>query len=123
MGGVGDPAAGFDRLRCRHFVSPVLESARTNAERPTYVFLYLTHNGATRSVRSPPQPNPGLPGFGHFKICRKRAGPQPAGEGLRVGVVRFFAGGATEISLHHPLPSPPPQGGREQTEFAARFDS
>src|SRR5262249_27139293 len=29
----------------------------------------------------PPQPNPGLPGFGHFKACRKRASPQPAGEG------------------------------------------
>src|SRR5262249_43533254 len=38
------------------------------------------------SVCSPPQPNPGLPGFGHFKICRKRASPQPAGEGLGVGV-------------------------------------
>src|SRR5262249_27029444 len=37
---------------------------------------------AAYSVRSPPQPTPGLPGFGPFKICRKGAGPQPAGEGL-----------------------------------------
>src|SRR5262249_28062643 len=50
--------------------------------------LCLMHNHAAHSVCSPPQPNPGLPGFGRFKICRKRASPQPAGEGLGVGVHR-----------------------------------
>src|SRR5258708_13254126 len=54
-------------------------------------------------MRSPPQPNPGLPGFGHLKTCRKRASPQPAGEGLGVGVVRFF-----RRSRHHYLAAPPP---------------
>src|SRR5258707_13261702 len=51
------------------------------------IHLCCTPNRAAHSVRSPPQPNPGLPGFGRFKICRKRASPQPAGEGLGVGVV------------------------------------
>src|SRR5262249_19500258 len=32
----------------------------------------------TRRVRCAALPKPGLPGFGHFKICRKRARPQPA---------------------------------------------
>src|SRR5262245_65909866 len=45
------------------------------------------------SVCSPPQPNPGLPGFGRFKICRKRASPQPAGGGLGEGVVGMCDGG------------------------------
>src|SRR6266516_4667549 len=89
MGGVGDTAAGFDRLRCRHCVSLVFESARTNAEGAACVLSYLTHYGATHSVRSPP----------------------PCGEGLGVGVVRFFAGVATEISPYHPLPIPPPHNG------------
>src|SRR5262249_13547782 len=53
---------------------------------------------ATNSVCSPPQPNPGLPGFGHFKICRKRASPPPAGEGLGVGVHRRIT-----------APPPPPR--------------
>src|SRR5262249_25675871 len=48
--------------------------------------LCLRHSEAAYSVHSPPPPNPGLPGFGHFKTCRKRASPQPAGEGLGVGV-------------------------------------
>src|SRR5262249_33874366 len=30
----------------------------------------------------PSPTSPGLPGFGHFKICRKRASPQPAGGGV-----------------------------------------
>src|SRR5215471_8879444 len=33
-----------------------------------------------RCVRCAALPKPGLPGFGHFKICRKRASPQPAVE-------------------------------------------
>ncbi len=40
---------------------------------------------AANSVCSPPQPNPGLPGFGHLKICRKRASPQPPGGGAGGG--------------------------------------
>ncbi len=51
---------------------------------------------ATNSVRSPP----------------------PCGEGLGVGVVRC---GDTAAHFATPLPTPPPQGGREQTEFAARL--
>src|SRR5262245_27875044 len=54
-------------------------------------------------MRSPPQPNPGPPGFGHLKVCRKRASPQPAGEGLGVGVVRFF-----RRWRHHYLTAAPP---------------
>src|SRR5258707_1959944 len=71
----------------------------------------LKHIRATYSLCSPPQPNPGLPGFGHLKNCRKRANPQPAGEGLGVGVVRFFADGATVISPYHPPPHPSPTTG------------
>src|SRR6266403_6042174 len=37
--------------------------------------------------------------------------PPPCGEGLGVGVVRFWAGGATEISPHHPPPQPSPTRG------------
>jgi hypothetical protein len=77
-----------------------------------------------RSVYSPPQPNPGLPGFGHFTICRKRASPQPAGKGLGVGVARFLR----RWRQHHltaPPPSPPlpRKRGRVQTEFVACADS
>src|SRR6476469_8217966 len=62
---------------------------------------------AAHSVHSPPHPNPELPGFGRFEICRKRASSQPAGEGLGLGVA---VGGR---SLRHnsdppPLPNPPP---------------
>jgi hypothetical protein len=46
----------------------------------------LEHNSAAISVRSPP----------------------PCGEGLGVGVVQLFAGGANVISLHHPPPQPSP---------------
>src|SRR5262249_8713672 len=46
--------------------------------------------------------------------------PPSCGEGLGVGVARLFADRATIISPHHPLPNPPPQGGREKTESAAR---
>ena len=60
--------------------------------------LSLKHNGAQHSVCSPP----------------------PCGEGLGVGVVRRGAIGASRKDP--PSPSPPPQGGREQTEFAARTD-
>ncbi|TMJ89989.1 MAG: hypothetical protein E6G76_07050 [Alphaproteobacteria bacterium] len=48
--------------------------------------------------------------------------PPPCGEGLGVGVARCFSDGATNIPRTTPLPTPPPQGGREQTEFAARAD-
>src|SRR6266446_8987372 len=62
---------------------------------------------ATISVCSPPHPNSGLPEFGTLD-GRSRVNPTSAGEGLGVGVVRFCAGGATEISLHHPPPQPSP---------------
>jgi hypothetical protein len=81
------------------------------------------------SVHSPPQPNPGLPGFGHLKICRKRASPQPAGEGLGVGVARFFRRWRHR-ALTAPPPSPPlphkgggstpSAGGGERTECGAQ---
>jgi hypothetical protein len=44
--------------------------------------------------------------------------PPPCGEGLGVGVVRC---GNAVPDCTTPLPTPPPQGGREQTEFAALF--
>src|SRR5260370_16935549 len=63
---------------------------------------------------------------GHVPIylMHKRAlywanSPPPCGEGLGVGVVRW------SNTLPHcttPLPNPPPQGGREQPEFAAHSD-
>src|SRR5260221_14756344 len=52
--------------------------------------------------------------------ARAVCSPPPCGEGLGVGVVRYFAVGAIVISPHYPpLPTPPPQGGREQTELAS----
>src|SRR5262249_50977090 len=63
-----------------------------------HLCLCLNRNEAAYSVHSPP----------------------PCGEGLGVGVVVW---GNVSASPHHPLPNPPPQGGREQTEFAARADS
>jgi hypothetical protein len=42
---------------------------------------------AANSVCSPPQPMPGLPGFGDLKTCRKRASPQPAGRGWGWGSI------------------------------------
>jgi hypothetical protein len=79
---------------------------------------------AAKSVCSPPQPYPGLPGYGPFEISRKRASPQPAGEGLGVGVMRCFVTSATEISLHDPHPGasrrPSPQGvGKTEREALA----
>src|SRR5712691_6756666 len=88
---------------------------------------------AANSVCSPPQPNPGLPGFGHFEICRKRASPQPAGEGVGVGVPRNSSPASEPISARSgrtlgnssfslattPTPNPSPQGGGEHTESAA----
>src|SRR6266436_6640323 len=85
----------------------------------------------THSVCSPPQPNPGLPGFGRFKICRKRASPQPAGEGLGVGVVRFLPRWRDHHFTAPPPPRPPslrsaadpPHKGEGKIESAAHADS
>src|SRR5499427_5138643 len=44
--------------------------------------------------------------------------PPPCGEGLGVGV---SVGARASRHNYDPLPTPPPQGGREQTESAARF--
>ncbi len=52
--------------------------------------------------------------FTHMRL------PCPCGEGLGVGVARLLQ---LRCQSHHPLPTPPPQGVREQTEFAARDDS
>src|SRR5262249_54829772 len=60
-------------------------------------FLTLMYGGAAISVGSPP----------------------PCGEGLGVGVAQLIAGGAMSPHRTTPLPTPPPQGGREQTESAA----
>src|SRR5262249_13689075 len=68
---------------------------------------------------SPPRPNPGLPGFGRLKICRKRASPQPAGEGRRLKRVyarlrRAMAPGWGSCGdpLTDPHPQPLPTRGR-----------
>src|SRR5262245_53643145 len=63
-----------------------------------HVCLCLTHNDAARSVQSLPLVGRGW-GWGS--------------RDWRTAVCH----------AHHPLPNPPPQGGREQTEFAARADS
>src|SRR4051794_40666434 len=54
-------------------------------------------NVAAHSVCSPPQANPGLPGFAQFQVCRKRASPQPAGEGLGVGVDVILFGAYVDV--------------------------
>src|SRR3984893_870060 len=91
--------------------------------RPSFLLEHvrscLKHVGPTCSVCSPPQPNPGLPGFGHFKNCRKRASPQPAGEG--VGVAPFFRSWRIKISPRSPRPSPPPQGGEGADRVCRRL--
>src|SRR5262249_33505821 len=38
-----------------------------------HVCFCLKRFGTARSLHSPPQPNPGLPGFGHFKETRVNA--------------------------------------------------
>src|SRR5262245_46921205 len=43
--------------------------------------------------------------------------PPPSGEGLGWG-----RSGATDVCNNYPLPTPPPQGGREPTEYVARAD-
>src|SRR5215470_2221593 len=60
--------------------------------------LAWMHDGAADSVRFPP----------------------PCREGLGVGVVQFCADVATSAHSWDPHPYPSPQGGGEQTEFAAR---
>src|SRR6476619_2412711 len=73
---------------------------------------------AAYSVHSPPQPTPACRGWPDL-YCRERASPQPAGEGLGVGVV---IGGPSSRHNYDPPPNPPPQGGREHTECAACVD-
>ncbi len=46
--------------------------------------------------------------------------PPPCGEGLGVGVPRLWR--QCCLTAPPPSPNPPPQGGREHTEFAARAD-
>src|SRR5262249_27784851 len=46
--------------------------------------------------------------------------PSPLWGGLAVGVE---VGGCISCNNNDPLPSPPPQGGREQAEFVARSNS
>jgi hypothetical protein len=68
----------------------------------------MVNSSATFRVGSPPQPNPGLPGFGHAYVCRKRASPQPTGEGLGVGV---GVGGYISCNNDDPPPQPSPARG------------
>src|SRR2546429_152085 len=70
-------------------------AAVVSDNRRRLVIMSVQANCAAHSVCSPPQPNPGLPGFGRFKFCRKRASPQPAGGGWGVGVLVRHAPGAT----------------------------
>src|SRR5262249_11489687 len=58
----------------------------------------------------------------HILAAGAVGSPPPCGEGFGVGVVRFLRRWRHPF-LHctTPLPSPPPQGGREQTELAAGF--
>jgi hypothetical protein len=90
----------------------------------------LKHISATYSVCSPPQPNPGLPGYGHLKICRKRTSPQPAGEELGVRVQQRITGrppprrhSASKTRVNALKAPTLPTRGRVKTEFAARAGS
>src|SRR5229473_1630359 len=98
----------FDAPTAKREAAPKAVPAPATDDEPAPPRLRIVHDrdrgGATHSVGSPPQPNPGLPGFGHLKFGRKRASPQPAGEGL--GVVRC---GDTVPGRSDPLPTPPPQ--------------
>ncbi len=98
----------FDGPIAKREAAPKAVPAPATDDEPAPPRLRIVHDrdrgGATHSVGSPPQPNPGLPGFGHLKFGRKRASPQPAGEGL--GVVRC---GDTVPGRSDPLPTPPPQ--------------
>src|SRR6516225_10935821 len=46
-----------------------------------HVCLCLKHNETAHPVRSPPPPNPGLPGFGHFKFAGSGQARSRLGEG------------------------------------------
>ena len=54
--------------------------------------------------------------FGVSDAAHSVRSPPPCGEGLRVGVAMWGNSAAPRTT---PLPSPPPQGGRERTEFVA----
>ncbi len=75
----------------------------------------LTKNSAAHSVDPPPQATRARAGCA-LSIA-SRAGPTCDGEGLGVGVREI--GAPTSPNQTTPLPTPPPQGGREQTECAA----
>ncbi|MGA3308578.1 MAG: hypothetical protein ABSD08_08185 [Xanthobacteraceae bacterium] len=72
------------------------------------------------SANSLPQPNSGVPEFGQCKSDRSRKHPTSVGEGLGVGVGRFYAGVNALTPPPDPPPFPPPQGGREQTVRRSR---
>src|SRR5258706_593119 len=69
--------------------------------------------GAAHSVCAPPQPNPGLPGFGHLRFAGSGQARSRLGRGWGWGSESVDAFRATTTT---PLPTPPPQGGREHTE-------
>src|SRR5204863_3963976 len=80
-----------------------------------------TRNHAAYSVCSPPQPNPGLPGFGHFRFAGSGQARSRLGRGWGWGWCSISQLAPPKSKCTTPLPTPPPQGGREQTEFAARL--
>jgi hypothetical protein len=57
--------------------------------------------------------------FMHKSAADSVGSPPPCGEGLGVGV---DVGAHASRHNYDPLPTPPPQGGREQTESVARPD-
>jgi hypothetical protein len=71
---------------------------------------------ATQILSSPGLTRRSIARWGNPRAAKPVCSPPPCGEGLGVGVT---VGGRVPSYNNHPLPSPPPQGGREHTEYAA----
>ena len=84
-----------------------------------FLVALLAHVSFPPAFSSPPQPNSGVPGFGQYSSDRSRKHPTSIGEGMGVGVGRFFfakTGAPVYVRAQppDPPPYPPQQGEREK---------